>query len=91
MFTLVRLMQVGFEDLKAATDRRYYKFRSQQLLHLDDPNMCAPFFSLLASGCSTSYRQHIRAEKINAVALPVAISMRACLRHICRTDSISEQ
>ncbi len=33
--------QVGFEDLKAATDKRYYKFRSQQLLHLDDPNMCA--------------------------------------------------
>ena len=44
---LVCLTQVGFEDLKAATDRRYYKFRSQQLLHLDDPNMCVPVFSML--------------------------------------------
>ena len=33
----VRFTQVGFEDLKAATDRRYYHFRSQQLLHLDEP------------------------------------------------------
>ncbi|KAK9831503.1 hypothetical protein WJX81_003303 [Elliptochloris bilobata] len=33
------LFEVGFEDLKAATDQRYYQFRSQQLLHLDDPNM----------------------------------------------------
>ena len=34
------VLQVGFEDLKLATDKRYYHFRSQQLLHLDDPNMC---------------------------------------------------
>ena len=38
--TRAPVLQVGFEALKVATDRRYYQFRSQQLLHLDDPNMC---------------------------------------------------
>jgi septin family protein len=34
------LFEEGYEELKAQTEQRYYAFRSQQLLNLDDPTLC---------------------------------------------------
>ncbi len=33
------LFEEGYEELKAATEERYYHYRSQQLLNLDDPTL----------------------------------------------------
>ncbi|EIE24975.1 hypothetical protein COCSUDRAFT_83668 [Coccomyxa subellipsoidea C-169] len=33
------LFEEGYEELKAATEDRYYHYRSQQLLNLDDPSL----------------------------------------------------
>lgn len=33
------LFEEGYEELKAGTEERYYAFRSQQLLNLDDPTL----------------------------------------------------
>jgi len=36
------LFEEGYEEVKAATEERYYSFRSQQLLNLDDPTLYDP-------------------------------------------------
>lgn len=36
------LFEVAYVDLKDATEIRYYSFREQQLMHLDDPGLCVP-------------------------------------------------
>lgn len=33
------LFEEGYEELKGATEERYYHYRSQQLLNLDDPTL----------------------------------------------------
>lgn len=36
------LFEVAYNDLKDATEKRYYAYREQQLLDMDDPSQCAP-------------------------------------------------
>ena len=33
------LFEVAYHDLKDATEKRYYNYREQQLLDMDDPSM----------------------------------------------------
>ena len=38
------LFEVAYHDLKDQTEKRYYHYREQQLLDMDDPSMCVCAF-----------------------------------------------
>ena len=56
------LFEVAYHDLKDATEKRYYVYREQQLLDMDDPSMCAlPPLCIHAHVCvHTSMRVLVR-------------------------------
>lgn len=65
------LFEVAYHDLKDATEKRYYTYREQQLLDVEDPSMCAP---VSATGLSWHSRLDRLPRSVSTLTMQAAVA-----------------